>query len=51
VFCPNQNVCDTTLQFNGLAGLPSLQRNCYIPKHLGKHFKTDQVENAYFFTA
>jgi len=37
------------LQFDSLAGLPSyLQRSFYIPKHLGKHFKTDQVENAIF---
>jgi len=37
MFCPNRNVFDTMLQFRGLAGLPSyLQRNCYIPKHLGK---------------
>jgi len=48
---PNRNVFDTMLQFNGLAGLPSyLQRSCCIPKHIGKHFKTDQVENQ-FFTA
>jgi len=32
------HVFDTMLKFNGLAGLPSyLQRNCHIPKHLGKH--------------
>ena len=52
VFRPNRNVFDTIIQFNGLAGLPSyLQRSCYIPKHRGKRFKTDQVENANFFTA
>jgi len=40
VFCPNRNVFDTVLQFNGLAALPSyLNRRCSIvsfTKHLGK---------------
>jgi len=36
--CPNRNVFDTMLEFNGVAGLPSyLQRSCYTPKHLGKY--------------
>jgi len=36
--CNHAHVFDTMVKFNGLAGLPSyLQRNLYIPKHLGKH--------------
>jgi len=51
-FCPNRNVFDTMLQFNGLAGLPSyLQRSCYIPKHLGTHSSKPTKSKIQFFTA
>jgi len=40
------------LQFNGLAGLPSyLQRNCYIPKHLGKYSsKPTKLRMQFFYS-